>query len=368
MFNIVKNVGAIVQIEETKIDYQTFRLHYICTVGFLLVFFIVITVSQIVGDPIFCESQDDTRQAINSYCWMHSTYVIPKAFFKEVGKDVPHPGVDGTQDPKEFFYLTYYQWVFFILFFQAVCFYIPRLLWITWEGGKMKTLTKDMNNVLLPEPEFRERFLALRRYLVKTWTAHDVYAAKYFFCELLTLINVVLQFFLLDLLFNGKYLDFGVRIIKFYTSAQYIREMNETQSVKGDPLIMLFPRVTKCIFRKFGKTSTIEIKDFLCIMSLNAINEKIFVFLWFWFLLLAVLTIITLLMDYFLMVSPVIRAYALQTRFYLVDHKAIKKLVRKGSFGDWLILDMIGQNIDHSVFRDLVPDVAKGITEYYKKL
>ena len=53
----------------------------------------------------------------------------------------------------------------------------------------------------------------------------------------------------------------------------------------------LFPKMTKCTFRKFGPSGTVEKIDALCVMPLNNANEKIYVFLWFWFVLLAVLSI-----------------------------------------------------------------------------
>ena len=48
--------------------------------------------------------------------------------------------------------------------------------------------------------------------------------------------------------------------------------------------------MTKCTFHKFGASGTVETKDGLCILPLNIINEKIYVFLWLWFIFLAVVT------------------------------------------------------------------------------
>ena len=65
----------------------------------------------------------------------------------------------------------------------------------------------------------------------------------------------------------------------------------------------VFPRVTKCIYEKFGQSGTIEVRpdfpqnltscqthDALCLLPINVVNEKIYVFLWFWLLALAFLT------------------------------------------------------------------------------
>ena len=61
---------------------------------------------------------------------------------------------------------------------------------------------------------------------------------------------------------------------------------------RGDPLDVVFPKVTKCTFHKFGPSGTIEKFDGLCVLPLNIINEKIYVFLWFWFIIVACITCI----------------------------------------------------------------------------
>ncbi|GFT46213.1 innexin shaking-B [Nephila pilipes] len=369
MNHIVRSTGTIIHVDDTKIDYEIFRLHYTFTVGFLLTFFVVFITVQIFNDSIVCEVSGIRKiTSINSYCWIHSTYVVPKAFYKEVSNEVPHPGIDNTQNPEEFFYLTYYQWIYFMLFFQAVFFYLPRWIWKYWEGGKIKKLTKDIRNLLLPEKELNEKCLALIRYLVKSWSTHNAYARQYFICELLSLINVVLQFLLLDLFFDGRFINFGSKIFQFYTSEEYINPVNGTHNIKGNPMLMLFPRVTKCIFREHGKGSTIEVKDVLCVMTLNVFNEKIYLFLWFWFFVLAILTFLSLVLDILLIVSPAMRVQALKSRFYLVDQRDFIQLIKKGSFGDWLVIDLIGRNIDHVMYKDLVTEVAKILTDRYKNL
>ena len=47
-------------------------------------------------------------------------------------------------------------------------------------------------------------------------------------------------------------------------------------------------QITKCTFHKFGASGSVQKFDGICVLPLNIINEKIYVFLWFWFVLLAV--------------------------------------------------------------------------------
>ena len=75
---------------------------------------------QYVGNPIDCvHTKDIPEDVLNTYCWIHSTYTIPSAFWKRIGIDVAHPGIDKTVDPEERRYVRYYQWVCFCLFFQV---------------------------------------------------------------------------------------------------------------------------------------------------------------------------------------------------------------------------------------------------------
>ena len=86
----------------------------------MLAFSLIVTTRQYVGNPIDCvHTKDIPEDVLNTYCWIHSTYTIPSAFWKRIGIDVAHPGIDKTIDPEERRYVKYYQWVCFCLFFQV---------------------------------------------------------------------------------------------------------------------------------------------------------------------------------------------------------------------------------------------------------
>lgn len=75
---------------------------------------------------------------------------------RPVGSEVPHPGNGklannlliysflniviisglgaGLYEAKDQKHYAYYQWVCFILFFQAILCYVPKWLWSAWEG------------------------------------------------------------------------------------------------------------------------------------------------------------------------------------------------------------------------------------------
>ena len=69
-------------------------------------------------------------------------------------------------------------------------------------------------------------------------------------------------------------------------------------SDRDDPMNMVFPKVAKCTFTKSGPTGTIQTFDGLCVLPINIINEKIYLFMWFWFIILAIITAIFMVYRY----------------------------------------------------------------------
>ena len=120
MLDIFRGLKNLIKVSHVHIDSTIFRLHYTFTVMCLLAFSLIVTTRQYVGNPIDCvHTKDIPEDVLNTYCWIHSTYTIPSAFWKRIGIDVAHPGIDKTVDPEERRYVKYYQWVCFCLFFQV---------------------------------------------------------------------------------------------------------------------------------------------------------------------------------------------------------------------------------------------------------
>ena len=90
----------------------------------------------------------------------------------------------------------------------------------------------------------------------------------------------------MDLFFGGQFTKYGADVLSVTETAIEARD---------DPMNRVFPKVTKCTFHKYGPSGTIERQDGLCILAMNIINEKIYVFLWFWFIGLTVWTAVHLM-------------------------------------------------------------------------
>ena len=149
----------------------------------------------------------------------------------------------------------------------------------------------------------------------------------------------------MDRFLDGTFFTFGIEVISF--------AMRDEED-RVDPVIYIFPRMTKCSFHKFGSSGNIESHDALCILPINIVNEKIYIFIWFWFLILGVLTTLVVFYRLVIIFSPRMRAYLLYIRFRLIRKECINIIIKKAQIGDWFLLYMLGQNVDLTFERKLV--------------
>ena len=229
----------------------------------------------------------------------------------------------------------------------------------------------DLDIGICSEIEKRQKKKIIIDYLWENLQYHNWWAYKYYLCEILSLVNVIGsltfcrpsvkiyltvifylkkgQMFLMNRFFDGAFFTFGIKVIEF---------MENDQEDRVDPMIYIFPRMTKCTFFKYGVSGEIERHDAICILPLNVVNEKIYIFIWFWFIFLAILTSITLLYRLVIICSPRVRGYLLRVRFRLVRRDVIDTIVRKSKMGDWFLFYMLGENIDSIIFRDVMQELA----------
>lgn len=82
---------------------------------------------------------------------------------------------------------------------------------------------------------------------------------------------------------------------------------------------------TYLCYRKFGSSGTIETHDTMCVLAVNIINEKIYIFLWFWLVCLTAITAAWLIYRIVVIVSSDVRFKLLQVRFVYVYVSVMSK-------------------------------------------
>ncbi len=133
-----------------------------------------------------------------------------------------------------------------------------------------------------------------------------------------------------------------------------------------DPMAQVFPKMTKCTFHKYGSSGTIQVIDALCVLGMNIINEKIYIFLWFWFLLLAVVTGTNLIVRLLQMSCPNLRTrfVKLENSGYLDQkvHRAdVEAVTSHLAYADWLILYYLAQSMNKENFGELLSKLSEDL-------
>ena len=233
------------------------------------------------------------------------------------------------------------------LFSQAILFYVPRYIWKAKEAKRLRTLITELKQQHILERNEYDRQRIVQDVADSLLISND-YFFHFLLCEVFYMVHLVLQIWFTNMFLGGAFLYLGLDWLSFSHS---------TLDNGYDPLIRVFPRLTKCTFQKYGYSGTIETYDALCFLPLNIVNEKIYVVLWFWFAFLLLVTGTYLAYRFVLMLVPTARFFRLKSIAPSTDKKYLKKLSSRR--GNWFILQFIANHMKPSHFRDLIDEVMK---------
>ncbi|OQR71143.1 innexin inx2-like [Tropilaelaps mercedesae] len=339
--------------DKTYIDSYIFRMHYRLTTILLLGCSALVTSHQYFGDPIDCLGNIQVKaEVLDRYCWIQKTFSLPVSWTADVGTRLSYPGVEADEigSPKNRVYHAYYQWVCFVLFFQAVLFYVPHYVWKALEGGRMRKLIRKIPDPFDGESAFTDGVARVVCHMRAYRRTSFRYGVSYLSCEMLNLVNVIGQTYLMDRFLGGEFFTYGLQVIAF---------TEWSQEVRYDPMIKRFPRVTKCTFRNFGPSGDIQQTDHMCLLSVNIINEKIYLFLWFWFFGLAAVTAVAALYRIAIVIDfQHTRSFTLMTH-HCIDPKNFRTLCHRLPYGEFLLLALLLNNIDRLAYDHFVEKAVK---------
>lgn len=339
----------------TQIDNYIFKLHSTVTIFILSISIVFVGMKQYFGDPIEClnaGSPQLTQAQMQHFCWMEGAFTIisrysgnPERLAEVTGVDNAYPGVKSYHPHKGDLKMPhkYYQWVYYILCIQCILFYAPKYLWKRREAGRLQDLIDKIKDRHILQYEGLDRFQVVQDTLDVMLIA-DEFFSWIFFSEILYLLHLVMEIFFLNAFLGGKFLLLGF---------QWLHYTLNSDNIAFDPLIRMFPRLTKCSFHKYGTSGSLETYDTLCFMPLNIVNEKVFVILWFWFLALLLATIYHILIYRTVMISiPWYRYKRLSAIAPTADKRFLKKISKRP--GRWFIMNTIASNLKPYFFRDLL--------------
>lgn len=155
---------------------------------------------------------------------------------------------------------------------------------------KKQELRLSGNFVIPSSDTVDSRIFVIKSEFYKHIKVNKSFAKHLIFCEFLNHLNLCLQIYLTNAFLGGKFYMLGSKFL------------NDDFTGKMDVLDVVFPKVTKCSFYKYGQSGSIQMHDALCIMALNVVNEKIYVVLWFWFAVLMFVSVCSLVWRLFTLI------------------------------------------------------------------
>lgn len=375
MLKTFSAIKPFIHPTKATIDNFLFKLHYRYTFIILLIGTILVTSRQYIGEHIKCISGTIDDHVVNTFCFIQTTFTVVRHFNNtalETGA-LFQPGIGPYHSEDEPIKRhAYYQWVPFILFGQALCFLGPHFTWKHWEGGRVKDLVigfkmaglsryihqkLKFGKVEIPTIEETElRVMDIRREIKYRMRLNTWWGIHLMLAEWMNLLNIVFQIWWTNVFLGGQFYSLGPKLL------------SENWDNKMDILDVIFPKVTKCHFNKFGASGSIQRHDILCVMALNIINEKIYSILWFWFaflLLMSILAVswrmVTLIMYKNKKFSKYVFRFTKSGRLFNEVH--LYTVIEKCNFSNWMFLYFLASNLQEYFFKKVVENLAAELSE-----
>ncbi|ODM88929.1 Innexin inx1 [Orchesella cincta] len=302
--------------QEIIIDNPIFRIHSSFTTVLLLTFSIIITWTDLVGRPIQCSVTGVPAYMVTSYCWIETTFLMPGKCISETKETTTM-----TKLPKSTTNLSV----------GLLCTVFFKRYSVTSRNGCVREVggwTDDPHRLWTQHPTSSRD----RKELEKRDNEQ-------------LLVNIILQMVFMNWFFKGDFLLYGLKVLTFM-----IRPRRKIR-----PHDLRFPTRYQMHLRKFGPSGSIEKHDAFCILPQKNFSEKIHIFIWFWFIILAVL-IAALGLPHLHAKAP---AFLLYSRTRMVPKEVVDSICRRVSVGDWWILYMLGRNVDPQIYKEVITDFAE---------
>lgn len=348
---------ALNLFDRTTVDNFVFRLHAKYTTVIFLCLSVFVLGHSYFTDVIDCAPRDSDvpNGILDAACYVQGTFSVEQAWAKDVGQEVPYPGIesyDNASDTRIYHY--YYKWVGWVLLLQTLVFFLPGYFWRCTERGRIKNILSKLSEPsqqlqLTPaliaspaNPDGKTGAFAFLNYRRQRDNLAALVAFSLF--ELLNTISLIVQIIFLNAFFNGNFLAYGWLTL-------FSNDIPDHQT-------RVFPDQAKCTYLRFASSGIgIQRHDCRCLLTSNYLYAKIFMFIWIWFHFLLALGVIALIFRIFTLCSPKARLLSTELPTLQRSTDDLRNLVEKLPLGTWFILHLLSKNMEQEEFADVVRKV-----------
>lgn len=306
---------------------------------------ILMTSFQLFGNPIKCQGSSGagaSSEFIDEYCWTTSTFSI-RSF----------PGDD--RSTRDTIYHSYYQFLPVVFLFLAGLCMAPQIIWRYWEGGLLIKLVpikdKQLGVNLLQWLEVKRYSKNISNYFVRNLNSghHTRYGHLNLVTEVLCFLVILCIIFILQSL-----LKTFIQYFPHYLFHQIVTPLSIS------PEESLFPLLAKCSISLVGPSGTFQTEDALCILTVNLINQKVFLVIWLWLAVLLVTSFPLISHTIMTALLPSFRRRILSKQAGGTESctaRGFSKLDRL-SYGDWLVLSRLSAHFTPDVVNCIVTELC----------
>jgi len=343
--------------QPANISNWVFRMHKF-TCAFLLCCSALTSSQQFFGSNIHCMlgSSEVPLNLFESYCFMMSTFTHSHAYHpnktlhrnghSQPGISTGMVGASGAE--KDSIHHNYYQWVGLMLVVQAALCYLPWQWWKQVERGRVGRLVEKINRDPLTETPVEDQVAGLARFLSSNSKYFDSCAIRLLMCQATCLILTIIQLYMMDIVLDNQFLHLGSSIS---ASWQILDRALET----------IFPIIVQCTMNYHGPSGEVMHVSGLCTLPINIVNEKIYLVIWIWYLTMIILTVLSLLGQILLLLAPYLRQVILHREAKDTPPTLLQRLIRRCSYGDYILLTILAKNLDTTQFSALISNLCDNI-------
>ena len=119
-----------------------------------------------------------------------------------------------------------------------------------------------------------------------------------------------------------------------------------------------------CTMNYVGPTGEIVQETGICTLPINILNEKIYLIIWVWYLLMIIISVFSLLHQLILLLAPYLRQLTLQRSSKTIPANQIRRLIRRYTYGDFILLQILAINLDSTQFNALISHLCDAEINY----
>ncbi|GIY15703.1 innexin inx2 [Caerostris darwini] len=324
------------------IDNPVFVMHYGAT-AFLLILFSLLVSLHPKNESVSCFPKDDIPpKFLEAFCWMHPIYAKDNSTLKtDSGINSPMPRFAQKQ--------IWYDddaWISLLFLLLASAFCMPRFFWKYKESGKVQELLSLLRDT---SRSSQENIMQMTDNILQDPDPNESYFVHYFIAEIFNAMISTLGIVLVKMFLDGESFPQRAEVFEFVNKDWSLCWMSHCKSTSN-----ILEKLNKCIVHRFTSSGNVESLEAIIVLPTSMIHEKIYIFLWYWFFMMRVLSYAVLVYRLFLCVVPCFRLKVLKLRCENSNILDLGLITDVLSIDDWFLIYLLSKNMDPETFSDLM--------------